>query len=279
MMRGSGLLSLRSVGCILALWIGIWIGNAQAQTRGTGTSPGATTEDTLGSTPAAPTVAPPPASEPEPQPSQSATSGFIEFFNKGGIFMWPLLACSVIGLTAIIERAVTLQRASTNTRKFIASVIQELRSNGVRSAIELCQATRGPIAAIVHAGLVKADHGPAAVEKAIEAAGGIEVSFLQRGLMIMATVANVAPLLGFLGTVSGMINAFEAIAAAEQVSAKIVASGISEALITTLAGLVIAIPVQISHNYFLSRIDRFIIEMEEASIDLVNELEAGHLPA
>jgi biopolymer transport protein ExbB len=92
-------------------------------------------------------------------------------------------------------------------------------------------------------------------------------------------VANVAPLLGFLGTVSGMINAFEAIAAAEQVSAKLVASGISEALITTLAGLVIAIPVQIAHNYFLSRIDRFIIEMEESSIDLVNELETGNIRA
>ncbi|MEZ4653169.1 MAG: MotA/TolQ/ExbB proton channel family protein [Candidatus Eisenbacteria bacterium] len=130
----------------------------------------------------------------------------------------------------------------------------------------------------LHSGLVKVDQGPAAVEKAIEASGGIEVAFLQRGLMIMATVANVAPLLGFLGTVSGMINAFEAIAAAEQVSAKLVASGISEALITTMAGLVVAIPVQIFHNYFLSRIDRFIIEMEESSIDLVNELEAGIRP-
>ncbi|MCA9728881.1 MAG: MotA/TolQ/ExbB proton channel family protein [Candidatus Eisenbacteria bacterium] len=201
----------------------------------------------------------------------------MEFFRKGGNFMWPLAVCSVLGLAAIIERFITLQRASTNTKKFISRVIQELRTNGVRAAIELCQATRGPIAAIVHSGLVKVDQGPAAVEKAIEASGGIEVAFLQRGLMIMATVANVAPLLGFLGTVSGMINAFEAIAAAEQVSAKLVASGISEALITTMAGLVVAIPVQIFHNYFLSRIDRFIIEMEESSIDLVNELEAGNI--
>lgn len=265
MTRGSGQPSRRALCWVIALWIGIWVGTAQAQTPGASTPPAGMAQDTLSDTMAAPPSAPPPAldQEPEPQPPQSTSSGFVEFFNKGGIFMWPLLACSIIGLAAIIERAITLQRASTNTKKFIARVIQELRSNGVRAAIELCQRTRGPIAAIVHSGLVKADHGPAAVEKAIEAAGGIEVSFLQRGLMIMATVANVAPLLGFLGTVSGMINAFEAIAAAEQVSAKLVASGISEALITTLAGLVIAIPVQIAHNYFLSRIDRFIIEMEE----------------
>ena len=211
------------------------------------------------------------------QQAQGNTSAFLEFFRKGGNFMWPLLLLSIVGLAAIIERFITLQKASTNTKKFIARIIEELRANGIRSAIEVCQKTRGPIAAIIHSGLTKADQGPAAVEKAIEAAGGIEVAFLQRGLMIMATVANVAPLVGFLGTVSGMINAFEAIAAAEQVSAKLVASGISEALITTMAGLVIAIPVQIFHNYFLARIDRFIIEMEESSIDLVNELEAGNI--
>jgi len=276
MMRWDGLRRLKTNGWILALWLLFCVGAVQAQTPD-GSPPAAAEQDTLTDTTAAP--APPVAAEPEPepQPPQSTTSGFVEFFNKGGIFMWPLLLCSIIGLAAIIERAITLQRASTNTKKFIARVIQEIRNNGVRSAIELCQSTRGPIAAIVHSGLVKADQGPEAVEKAIEAAGGIEVSFLQRGLMIMATVANVAPLLGFLGTVSGMINAFEAIAAAEQVSAKLVASGISEALITTLTGLAIAIPVQIAHNYFLSRIDRFIIEMEESSIDLVNELEAGNI--
>src|SRR5690606_34862693 len=261
MMRWDGLRRLQTNSWITALWLLIRVRAVPAETPGGG-PPAAAEQDTLTDTTAAP--APPVAAEPdpEPQPPQSTTSGFVEFFNKGGIFMWPLLLCSIIGLAAIIERAITLQRASTNTKKFIARVIQEIRNNGVRSAIELCQSTRGPLAAIVRSGLVKADQGPEAVEKAFEAAGGIEVSFLQRGLMIMATVANVAPLLGFLGTVSGMINAFEAIAAAEQVSAKLVASGISEALITTLTGLAIAIPVQIAHNYFLSRIDRFIIEME-----------------
>ena len=211
------------------------------------------------------------------QAAEKQPSAVLELFRKGGPFMWPLLLLSIVGLAAIIERFITLQKASTNTKKFIARVIIDLRENGIRSAIETCQRTRGPIAAIIHSGLTKADQGPAAVEKAIEASGGIEVSFLQRGLVVMATVANIAPLVGFLGTVSGMINAFEAIASAEQVSAKLVASGISEALITTATGLIIAIPVQVFHNYFVSRIDRFIIEMEESSIDLVNELEAGNI--
>ena len=110
------------------------------------------------------------------------------------------------------------------------------------------------------------------MEKAIESAGTIEMSFLQRGLIILASIANVAPLMGFLGTVSGMIHAFEAIAAAEQVSAKLVATGISEALITTATGLMVAIPIQLANNFFISRIDRFVIEMEEASIELVDTL-------
>ena len=130
----------------------------------------------------------------------------------------------------------------------------------------------GPIAAILHSGLIRAGRGPEAVKEAIETAGSIETSFLERGLVAIATVAQVAPLLGFLGTVSGMISAFASIAAAEQVSAKVVASGIEEALITTATGLIIAIPASIGHSFFVSQIDRFVLEMEEASAELVNEL-------
>jgi len=199
--------------------------------------------------------------------------GFVlEKFEQGGSFMWPLLIASIIGLAVIIERFWTLSRARVNTTKLMSQVIGALKQDGVQASIEVCQRTRGPIAAILHAGLMRAPKGPEAVEKAIESAGTIEMSFLQRGLIILASIANVAPLLGFLGTVSGMIHAFEAIAAAEQVSAKLVASGISEALITTAAGLMIAIPVQLFNNYFISRIDRFVLEMEEASIELVDTL-------
>jgi biopolymer transport protein ExbB len=166
----------------------------------------------------------------------------------------------------------TLSRARVNIKKLMQKIIRNLREEGVQSALEVCQRTRGPIAAILHSGLLRADKGPDAVEKAIETAGTIEMSFLERGLVALNTIGMVAPLLGFLGTVSGMISAFAAIAAAEQVSAKLVAKGIQEALITTAAGLIIAVPVTVGHNYFISQIDRFIIEMEEASATVVNEL-------
>lgn len=199
-------------------------------------------------------------------------SGIGQNYVKGGLFMHPLLLSSIIGLVFIIERLWTLSRARTNVRNLIGRVIRSLRETGVQGALEECEKTRGPIAAILHSGLMRANHGPEAVEKAIETSGTIEMSFLERGLVAIATVGNVAPLLGFLGTVSGMISAFAAIAAAEQVSAKLVAKGIQEALITTATGLIIAIPMNIMHNYFVAQIDRFITEMEEASAELVNEL-------
>jgi len=199
-------------------------------------------------------------------------SGIGQNYVKGGPFMHPLLLSSIIGLVFIIERLWTLSRARTNVRKLMGRVIRALRENGVQAALEVLEGTRGPIAAILHSGLLRANYGPNAVEKAIETSGTIEMSFLERGLVAIATVGNVAPLLGFLGTVSGMISAFAAIAAAEQVSAKLVAKGIQEALLTTATGLIIAIPMNIAHNFFVSQIDRFITEMEEASAELVNEL-------
>ncbi len=201
-----------------------------------------------------------------------AKSGAGQLFIKGGSFMPWLLLSAIVMLAVLIERSVTLARARTNTRRLIGTVITTLRTEGVTAAAQVCERTRGPIAAILHSGLLRADRGPEAVEKAIETSGTIEMSFLERGLVALSTVANVAPLLGFLGTVSGMINAFEAIANADQVNAKLVASGISEALITTATGLVIAIPASIGYSFFLSVIDRFIIEMEETSSELVEEL-------
>jgi biopolymer transport protein ExbB len=199
-------------------------------------------------------------------------SGVGQNYIKGGIFMHPLLLCSIIGLVFIIERVWTLSRARTNVKSLMMKVIRSLRESGVQAALQECEQTRGPIAAILHSGLLRASRGPEAVEKAISTAGTIEMSFLERGLITIATIGNVAPLLGFLGTVSGMISAFAAIAAAEQVSAKLVAKGIQEALITTATGLIIAIPMNVAHNFFVSQIDRFIIEMEEASAELVDEL-------
>ena len=199
-------------------------------------------------------------------------SAMIDWFQRGGIFMWPLLACSVIGVALILERWYTLTRARINTRRFIDRLLAALRDTGVDGAIEVCTRTPGPIAAVLHSGLMRADKGPDAVTKAIESAGVIEMAFLQRSLIWLASITVIAPLLGFLGTVSGMINAFDAIAAADQVSAKVVANGISEALITTEAGLCIAIPVQTAYNWFITKIDKFITEMEAASVEVVDTL-------
>jgi biopolymer transport protein ExbB len=208
----------------------------------------------------------------EEQAGGFAQSGLVEFFDKGGNFMWGLLALSIIGVAVIIERAITLQKAKADVRGLMESVVGALKKGKYDEALDICAETSGPIPQILHAGLRQAKKGTAAVEKAIETAGIIEMSFLERGLIILATVANVAPLLGFLGTVSGMISAFEAIAQAEQVSAKLVASGISEALITTMSGLMIAIPTQIAHNLFVQRIDRFVVEMEDSAAELIDTL-------
>jgi biopolymer transport protein ExbB len=246
------------------------------QTDDTGAVPAEGTEEAAGTPPAdepGMSEALPTEGEIEFKPETLSPLGFVlEKFNQGGTFMWPLLIASIIGLAVILERFWTLSRARVNTTNLMSQMNTALKQDGLQGGIEVCQRTRGPIAAILHAGLMRASKGPEAVEKAIESAGTIEMAFLQRGLIILASIANVAPLLGFLGTVSGMIHAFEAIAAAEQVSAKLVATGISEALITTATGLMIAIPVQLANNFFISRIDRFVLEMEEASIELVDTL-------
>jgi len=195
-----------------------------------------------------------------------------QMYAKGGLVMHPLLFCAVLGVVLIIERMWTLWRARANTRRLMIDVVRALRQEGPNAALRVCEGTHGPIAAILHSGLMRAHRGPDAVEKAIQTAGSIEMAFLERGLLALATISNVAPLLGFLGTVTGMIKAFAAIAAAEQVSAKIVARGIQEALITTAVGLMIAVPVSAFYAYFVLAIDRFVLEMEEASAELVDEL-------
>ena len=195
-----------------------------------------------------------------------------QLFLDGGPFMYPLLASLLIGLAFSLERMWALGHASINTRKFLQQIKIALREEGITSAQEICANTRGPVAAIFHAGLMRVDRGLEHVEKAIENAGTIEMSFLEKGLIWLATVSNVAPMLGFLGTVSGMIGAFASIAEAGDINPSIVGADISEALITTATGLTIAIPIQAFHNYFVSRIDRLIIDMEESANDLIDFL-------
>jgi biopolymer transport protein ExbB len=206
------------------------------------------------------------------EPARPSRSGAVGFMLRGGIFMWPLLFCAILTVGFIVERLITFQGAQTDTRKLMAGLVRTLQSQGVDAAKELCVRTRGPIAAILHAGLTKVDRGPDAVEKAIDNAGAIELAFLERGLVLLSTLGNLAPLLGFLGTASGMIHAFDAISAAGPGAARVVAGGVAEALITTVTGLAIAIPAQGMYNYFVARVDHYVIEMEQSSVELLEAL-------
>ncbi|MHB8078697.1 MAG: MotA/TolQ/ExbB proton channel family protein [Candidatus Krumholzibacteriia bacterium] len=199
-------------------------------------------------------------------------TGIGSLYVRGGVFMHWLLLAAIIGASYVIERFWTLSRARTDARKLIGSVITTLRSDGADAASQICQRTPGPVAAVMNAGLLKFGQGSAAVEKACAAAGAQELAYLERGLNWITAVINIAPLIGFLGTVSGMIHAFAAIATADQVNAKLVAGGISEALITTAAGLIIAIPCAAAYNYFVSVNDRFVNEMEKGAGELQGEV-------
>jgi biopolymer transport protein ExbB len=212
----------------------------------------------------------PPPSDPAPVVVPAGGPG--DWFTRGGVFMWPILICCLTAAIFILERAYTLAKARANTRALMADVLNAVRRDGVTAGERICEQTKGPIAAIVHAGLRQAAKGPEAVEKAIEAVGAVEMSFLERGLIWLATISTVAPLLGFLGTVQGMRHVLAAMAAADHFSAKLVTGGISEALIATEAGLIVAIPASLAHNIFLSVIDRFVVEMEESSSELVNAI-------
>ena len=186
--------------------------------------------------------------------------------------MYPILFFFILGLVISFERLWTLTRASLNTRKFMSKIQTAMKEGGVEAAKEVCENTRGPVASIFHAGLSRVDQGIDQVEKAIMNAGTIEMAFLERGLVWLATVVSVAPMLGFTGTVWGMIKAFEDIAKANDISPTIVATGISIALLTTLFGLIVAIIIQFFNNFFVSKIDKLIIDMEESSVELVDIL-------
>ena len=204
--------------------------------------------------------------------NQSALNWLADKYAAGGIFMHPILACLVLGIAFVIERFWTLSRARVNTKQFIIKVTQTLSEGGIEAAKEVCANTRGPVASVFHAGLLRADEGLEAAEKAIIAYGGIEMGFLEKGMIWISTFITLAPMLGFTGTVQGMIQAFDAIKEAAQISPAIVASGIAVALLTTLFGLVVAMILQVFYNYFISKIDRLVGDMEESSVELIDAL-------
>jgi len=193
-------------------------------------------------------------------------------FEAGGGFMYPILIVLILGLAFCFERLWTLTRSKTNTKRFIIQVKRALDDGGIEKAKQVCANTRGPVASVFHAGLLRVDEGLDAAEKAIIAYGGIEMGFLERGMIWISLFISIAPMLGFTGTVQGMISAFDAIKEAAQISPAIVADGIAIALLTTLFGLVVAMILQVFYNFLISRIDRLVGDMEEASIELIDAL-------
>ena len=196
----------------------------------------------------------------------------VEYFVNGGAFMWPILGLLIFGLGFALERFYSLMMSSINSKKFYAKVTKTLDNDGIDAAIEVCSKTRGPVAEVFHAGLSRAHRGIDEVEKGIQNAGTVEMSFLEKNMIWLNMVVTVAPMLGFTGTVAGMISAFDAIEAANNISPAVVAGGISQALLTTAFGLIVAIIIQLVQNFFVSRIDRLVLDMEENSMELVDHL-------
>ena len=193
-----------------------------------------------------------------------------------GWMRWPLAACAVLGIIVIVWKFIDLTGKAARTKKILKEVDELLTQRRIKEALDITRDTNAPAAKILYAGLERHEEGTDRVMKAIENQGLLEMSKLEKGLVVLATLTNIAPLLGFLGTVVGMILAFQSIEAAGEVEATLVAGGIKVALLTTAFGLMIAIPVSIGHNYFVSRIDALVIDMEESAQKMVDVLHAIH---
>lgn len=185
-------------------------------------------------------------------------------------WMTPVLICLIIGLALSIERIVYLNLSTINTRKFLDDVETALKNKGVEAAKDICRNTRGPIASIFYQGLDRSDEGIEMVEKSVVSYGGVQMGLLEKGLSWLSLFIALAPMLGFLGTVIGMIFAFDKIVSDGQVSPTTVAGGIKVSLLTTVFGLIAAIILQIFYNYIVSKVDGLVNEMEDSSISLVD---------
>ena len=194
-----------------------------------------------------------------------------EYMQKGGPVMWPILLFSILGFAILIERFFALRKAVINVNEFLAKVRKSLLVNrSLRDAVKVCEQYQGPVASVTKAGLLKYGRSKADIEKTIENAASFELARLERGLPFLATCANIEPLLGFLGTVTGMIHSFDALAKGGLSNPGAVAAGIAEALITTAAGLIVALPMLLAFNYFTTRINKFMRDIEAAAYMLVD---------
>lgn len=196
----------------------------------------------------------------------------VHYFLEGGGFMWPILMTLLFGLGFAIERFYSLMMSAVDSQAFFDEVKGAINDSGAPAALEVCEQTEGPVSAIFHAGLSKIHRGLDEVEKAIQNAGAIQMAFLEKNMIWLNAVITIAPMLGFTGTVVGMIAAFDAIKAANDISPAVVAGGISQALLTTAFGLIVAMIIQTFQNVFVSRIDKLVLDMEEQSVKIMDHL-------
>ncbi len=200
-----------------------------------------------------------------------------KFIEGGPTFMSTVLISLILGLALALERVIYLNLSTTNTKKLLVNVEEALDNGGVEAAKEVCRNTRGPVASIFYQGLDRSDEGLDVVEKTVVSYGGVQAGLLEKGLSWISLFIALAPMLGFMGTVIGMIAAFDAIEVAGDISPSLVAGGIKVALITTVSGLVVAIILQIFYNYCIAKIDSIINNMEDASISLIDILVKHNL--
>ena len=195
-----------------------------------------------------------------------------KFIEGGASFMGAVLLTLIFGLALAIERIIYLNLATTNTDKLLKKVEEALETDGLDAAKEVCRSTRGPVASIFYQGLDRFDEGIEAAEKSVISYGSVQMGLLEKNLSWISLFIAIAPMLGFMGTVIGMIDAFDKIRIAGTVSAQLVAGGIQIALITTVSGLIVAVILQVFYNYILTKIDALVNNMEDSSISLVDIL-------
>lgn len=195
-----------------------------------------------------------------------------KFIEGGPGFMGVVLLCLILGLAIAIERIIYLNLASTNTNKLLSSIEEALEQGGVEAAKEVCRNTKGPVASIFYQGLDRMHEGIDVVEKSVVSYGSVQMGLLEKGITWISLFIATAPMLGFMGTVIGMIGAFDSIEAAGDISPSLVAGGIKIALLTTVGGLIVAVILQVFYNYIISKIDSIVNDMEDASISLIDIL-------
>jgi len=203
-------------------------------------------------------------------PKRSGTQVLKKFFIDGGNFMFPVLLCFILGLAIAIEKMITLNMKSINVKKLLIKVEDHFKKKDIEGAQELCRSTKGTVASIFYQAISRRGEGIEGVEKAIVSYGSVQMSLLEKGLVWIALFIALAPMLGFMGTVVGMIDAFDKIEQAGTISPSLVAGGIKIALITTVGGLVVAVVLQVFYNYLVSKVDSIVNDMEDSSITLVD---------